>query len=65
MSNSFDSPHLTQSLQHLRFAGLLMGKALFNGILLDVPFANFFLLKLLAEVAAFFLFASLCLCERA
>jgi hypothetical protein len=32
------------------FIGAVLGKALCEGMLLDVPFAHFFLLKILSEV---------------
>lgn len=36
-------------LKHMHFLGMILGKALFEGMLVDVPFAPFFLLKLLSE----------------
>lgn len=35
-----------QHLQYFRFLGCLLGKAMYEGILIDVPFATFFLSKL-------------------
>ncbi|CAN6467252.1 unnamed protein product [Victoria cruziana] len=35
-----------QHLQYFRFLGTILGKAMFEGILVDIPFATFFLSKL-------------------
>ena len=40
----------THAHQHMFFIGAVLGKALCEGMLLDVPFAHFFLLKILSEV---------------
>lgn len=37
-------------LEYFRFLGLIIGKAVYEGILLDVPFASFFLKKCLGKV---------------
>lgn len=39
-----------QQLQAMRFLGMVLGKALYDGILVEPQFANFFLRKLLGQV---------------
>lgn len=39
-----------RQLEYFRFLGLVIGKAVYEGILLDVPFAEFFLKKCLGKV---------------
>lgn len=39
-------------LEHFRFLGRVVGKALFEGILVELPFAQFFLAKILARDSA-------------
>ncbi|ORE07744.1 HECT-domain-containing protein [Rhizopus microsporus var. microsporus] len=46
--NSFATE--SQQLEYFRFLGLIIGKAVYEGILLDVPFASFFLKKCLGKV---------------
>ncbi|KAG1456477.1 hypothetical protein G6F46_003782 [Rhizopus delemar] len=46
--NSFATEPL--QLEYFRFLGLIIGKAVYEGILLDVPFASFFLKKCLGKV---------------
>eukprot|EP00047_Mylnosiga_fluctuans_P005884 m.243376 g.243376 ORF g.243376 m.243376 type:complete len:956 (+) comp14229_c0_seq1:105-2972(+) len=47
----YPNPHTTRldADQHFCFIGMVLGKAIFDGMLLDLPFATFFLLKLLSE----------------
>jgi ubiquitin-protein ligase E3 C len=40
---------LAQQLKQFRFLGLIIGKAVYEGILLDVAFAEFFLKKCLGK----------------
>ena len=42
---------LAGALPQLRMLGALLGKALFEGILLDVPLAHFFVARLQVDVA--------------
>lgn len=41
---------LAEQLEHFQFLGLIIGKAVYEGILLDVAFAEFFLKKCLGQV---------------
>lgn len=41
---------LAQQLEYFKFLGLIIGKAVYEGILLDVAFAEFFLKKCLGKV---------------
>jgi hypothetical protein len=45
--------HLDSTLGALRFLGLMFGKALYEGILLDVPLAPFFVSRLQGRQATF------------
>ena len=36
-------------LQHFHFLGMVLGKALYEGVLVDLPLAGFFLSKLLSR----------------
>lgn len=42
--------HVAQQLEYFKFLGLIIGKAVYEGILLDVAFAEFFLKKCLGKV---------------
>lgn len=42
--------HHADSLAHFEFLGRLLGKALYSGMLMELPFAPFFLSKLLGDV---------------
>lgn len=41
---------VAQQLEYFKFLGLIIGKAVYEGILLDVAFAEFFLKKCLGKV---------------
>lgn len=46
-----DAPIATEDLKtHFTFLGHLLGKAVFDGVLVDIPLAKFFRLKMLGEV---------------
>ena len=45
-SSEILGPH---HLQHFRFLGLLLGKALYEGVLIELPLAGFFLSKILGQ----------------
>ncbi|KAI8364309.1 hypothetical protein EDC96DRAFT_553583 [Choanephora cucurbitarum] len=46
----YPNPSLSASHQYFRFLGLIIGKAVYEGVLLDVAFAEFFLKKCLGKV---------------